>query len=119
MFITDKLTETAIAICNEFRHWVWVPLDPLDPLGVASSKLSRVCCFISYFCIFFFFVFGWRRLDRVDLHYKCTRVDRQLCAKITTVPRGTASDRYDQGQGTKSEEESASRFWHFCFFIYI
>lgn len=54
MFITDKLTETAIAICNEFRHWVWVPLDPLDPLGVASSKLSRVCCFISYFCTFSF-----------------------------------------------------------------
>jgi len=24
MFITDKLTEIAIAICNEFRHWVWV-----------------------------------------------------------------------------------------------
>lgn len=30
---------------------------------------------------------GAVRLDRVDLHYKCTRVDRQLCAKITTVPQ--------------------------------
>lgn len=34
---------------------------------------------------------GAVRLDRVDLHYKCTRVDRQLCAKITTVPQVAAA----------------------------
>lgn len=89
MFITDKLTEFAIAICNEFvalglglpRHSMW-----------RHPRLSSVVLFY-YFYIFsvFLFVFfcfpPWQRLDRVDLHYKCTCVDRQLCAKITTVPR--------------------------------
>jgi len=87
MFITDKLTEIAIAICNEFRHWVWVfPHHSFDLLDVASSQLSSVVLFYYYFFSFSVF-FMWRRLDRVDLHYKCTCVDRQLCAKITTVPR--------------------------------
>lgn len=90
MFITDKLTEFAIAICNEF---VALGLGLPPPFDVASSEALK-CCFILLFLHFFrfllcfFFVFPpWQRLDRVDLHYKCTCVDRQLCAKITTVPR--------------------------------
>lgn len=89
VFITDKLTEFAIAICNEF---VALGLGLPPPFDVASSEALE-CCFILLFLHFFrfllcFFVFPpWQRLDRVDLHYKCTCVDRQLCAKITTVPR--------------------------------
>jgi len=58
MFITDKLTEIAIAICNEFRHWVWVfPHHSFDLLDVASSQLSSVVLFYYYFFSFSVFFF--------------------------------------------------------------
>lgn len=109
MFITDKLTEFAIAICNEF---VALGLGLPPPFDVASSEALE-CCFILLFLHFFRFLLcfcfssvakAWPRWFALQVHLCWQAAMRQnnyrATAYLSDVRRGNIGGRERPAFGT-------------------